>query len=223
MPGQNFRGFAERVALVVGGASEGVGRAVALQLAFEGAYVIVSYRADDAAGAHVARELQEIGTLAHAFAADTSQPEGVTHLFEAVNGTFGRLDLLVNVAEGGASVALEHLRVETWDEVFDRDLKSMFLCMQAALPLLRQRPAPAIVNIAAWSEREGGAHVAAAQHGVVGLTEALARELSPVRVNCVTVGAAEVPPDEVARAVIYFLSPAARLVTGQKLTVGGGG
>jgi 3-oxoacyl-[acyl-carrier protein] reductase len=99
----------------------------------------------------------------------------------------------------------------------------MFLCAQSALPLLRQRPAPAIVNIAAGDGRGGGAHVVAAQHGVVGLTAALARELSPVRVNCVTVGGAEVPPDEVARAVVFFLSPAARLVTGQKLMVGGGG
>lgn len=240
MASQNIRGFAERVALVVGGA-HGVGRAIALQLAFEGVYVIVNYRAEDSEGKNVLEELREMGTLAHAFPADTSRASGVASLFNSVDETFGRLDLLVNVAQQSAEpVSLDDLTEELWDERFNRDLKSVLLCTQAAVPFLRQRPTPAIVNIAATGQK-GGVHAVAAQAAISGLTKALAVELAPrIRVNGVAVGETSrgrthldstlhasgeavsfsVPADETARAAVYLLSPAARFITGQILTVG---
>jgi 3-oxoacyl-[acyl-carrier protein] reductase len=240
MPGQNFRGFAERVALVVGGA-HGVGRAVALQLAFEGVYVIVNYRAEDSEAKSVLEELREMGTLAHAFPADVSRASEVAGLFDSVNDAFGRLDLVVNVAQQSEEpIALEDLTGELWDERFNRDLKSTLLCTQAAVPFLRKRPSPAIVNISAAGQKSG-VHAVAAQAAISGLTKALARELAPrIRVNGVAVGETSrgrthldnvqhasgeaasfsVPADETARAAVYLLSPAARFITGQILTIG---
>ncbi|HEX8142595.1 MAG TPA: SDR family oxidoreductase [Pyrinomonadaceae bacterium] len=242
MPGQSFRGFAEKVALVTDGASP-TGRAVALQLALEGAYVIVGYGEAETEGERVARELREIGTLAHAVRADAWHAQGVRRLFAAVEEAFGRLDLLVNSAHREHQAALDDLTEDAWDEVLAVNLKSAFLCTQAALPLMRKRPKPAIVNLASEAGLTAGAgeaHYVASQAGLIGLTRALARTLGPrIRVNCVAQaiglgGEHQGPqgehareakvgrpplPDETARACIYLLSSDASAVTGQTLVV----
>lgn len=195
MPGQNFRGFAERIALVTGGAA-GVGRAVALQLALQGAYVIVTFAPGDEAGARVANELREMGTLAHAIGADVARTEDVSRAFSIVEDTYGRLDLLVNAAGGRRDAALEDLTEDDWDIVLNVSLKGAFFCSQAAARLMRGRPSPAIVNVASESGMTGrgaGANYVAAHAGLIGLTKILARELAPrVRVNCVAAANVEV-------------------------------
>lgn len=192
MPAQNLRGFTERVALVTNGSS-GIGRAVALQLALEGAYVIVNYR--DAEDESVVNELRELGTLAHAVRGDVARSADVRLMFIAIEETFGRLDLLVNNAYANHEATLEELTEESWDKVLDFTLKGAYLCSQAAARLMRRRPAPAIVNIAseiALTGASGSASHVAAQAGLIGLTKALARELAPrIRVNCVAVRGAE--------------------------------
>jgi 3-oxoacyl-[acyl-carrier protein] reductase len=222
MPGQSFRGFAERVALVVGGA-RGVGRAVALQLALEGAYVIVSHAPEDEEGARVLNELREMGTLAHAAGGDVSRAEGVGQVFRTVEESFGRLDMLVNAGGSLSDTALADLAEAEWDEALAATLKSAYLCSRAAARLMDRRPAPAVVNVASGaglSGAFGGVAGVAAHAGLVGMTKALARELAPrVRVNCVAVGAPAPAPDEAARAVVYLLSPEAGSVTGQTLVV----
>jgi NAD(P)-dependent dehydrogenase (short-subunit alcohol dehydrogenase family) len=231
--GQSYRGFAEKVALVTNGA-RAVGRAVAVSLALEGAFVIVAFDPADEEGESAAAELRELGTLAHAFAADVSRVADVRKLFQSVEETFGRLDLLVNVAptRGGAGAPDASDETE-WDAAIDSALKSTFLCARAAAELMRGRPRPAVVNVASESGLSGrgaGAAEVAAHAGIVGLTKAFAREWGPrVRVNCVAVrpevgGAAEgagAAANEVARACLYLLSSDARSVSGQTLVVGG--
>ena len=226
MPGQSFRGFAEKVARVTNGA-RGVGRAVAVSLALEGAFVIVAFDPADEEGQSAAAELRELGTLAHAFAADVSRAEDVRALFQSVRETFGRLDLLVCVAPPGKAAALEALTEDEWNVELDGALRGAFLCAQAAAPLMRGRPSPAIVNggsEAGLSGRGPSAAAVAAHAGLVGLTKALARELGPrLRVNCVAVRPANDAPaaNEVARTCLYLLSSDARSVSGQTLVVGG--
>lgn len=245
MPGQSYRGFAEKVALVTDGASA-TGRAVALQLALEGAYVVIGYgEAEGAEGERVAQELREIGTLAHAVRADAWRPEGVRKVFALVEESFGRLDLLVNSAHASDDSAPDELTLEGWNHVVDVNLKSAFLCSQAAARLMRGRPKAAICNIVAEvglvacpSDKGGAVHYVAAQAGLIGLTRALARAFAPrIRVNAVAIATREsesieeshaqvassrraTPPDEVARACVYLLSPEAGTITGQTLVVG---
>ena len=226
MPGQSFRGFAERVALVTGGA-DGISRAVALQLAYEGAYVSIAYPPTQTEGASVANELREIGTLAYSFAADVSLAAHVRLLFAEIEKLYGRLDLLVNCTNFKSTAALAELTEEDWDETLSINLKSAFLCAQAAERLMRGRPKAAIVNVAAERGLRGVSQSVAyeaAQAGIVGLTESLAQQLAPrIRVNCVSVRSVEraPAPDEVARACIYLLSSDAACITGQTLIVGG--
>jgi 3-oxoacyl-[acyl-carrier protein] reductase len=193
MPGQNFRGFAEKVAVVTGG-GRGVGRAVALSLALEGAYVVAAYAPGDEGGAAVAAELREMGTLAHAVEADVSSEGDVERLFDTVGQTYGRLDLLVSAASQSRAKPLAELTAEDWERTVGVSLKGAFLAARAALPLMQGRPGAAVVNFCSESGLTGrGASAAyvAAQSGIVGLTKALARELAPrVRVNCVAVGGA---------------------------------
>lgn len=235
MPGQSFRGFSERVALVTGGA-HGVSRAIALQLAYEGAYVILSHPPGEAEAARVAGELREIGTLAHALAADVSNPADVSRLFSEIEGLYGRLDLLVNSASFAATDRLEEVTEAIWDETLNVNLKSVFLCTQAAARLMRGRPKAAVVNLAAQTSINSTSYCAvyvAAQSGIIGLTQALAAELAPrIRVNCVAARRADEPgqstplpgnapePNDVARACVYLLSSDAASITGQTLTVG---
>lgn len=194
MPGQSFRGFAERVALVTGGA-RGISRAIALQLAYEGAYVIISHPPAEAESASIAGELREIGTLAHSFAADVSRASDVGRVFAGIEELYGRLDLLVNCASFKSAASLSELTEEAWDETLSINLKSVFLCTQAAARLMRERPKAAVVNLAAdtsLSHAGRSAADAAAQAGIKGLTKALALELAPrIRVNCVAVRATE--------------------------------
>jgi 3-oxoacyl-[acyl-carrier protein] reductase len=250
VPGQSFRGFSERVALVTGGA-QGISRAVALQLAAEGAYVILCHAPEDVEGASVVNELREIGTLAHSFAADVSRAADTQSLFAGIEELYGRLDLLVNCASLNSTASLAELTEEAWDETLSVNLKSVFLCAQAAARLMLKRPKAAIVNLAAETSLDSEAQsivYVAAQAGIVGLTKALARELAPrVRVNCVAVRGRNEPrnstqfnnatqpaeretlkavaghapaPNEIARACIYLLSSDAASITGQTLIVG---
>ena len=244
MPGGSLRGFAEKVTIVVGAGAglAGVGRAVALQCAMEGAYVIVSHRADDAEAARVANTLREMGTLAHAVGVDVRDAEDVERLFERVAEIYGRLDLLVFVADANlGAMPLDDLIAEQVDEVLSNSVRAAVLCTRAAVPLMRGRPKAGMVYVGAGAKSR--AAEAAAKAGFVGLTEPRAAELAPrVRVNCVTVGTGargvvpnsggasgnatgtDAPPlaaDEAARACLYLLSPEARFVTGQTLLVGG--
>jgi 3-oxoacyl-[acyl-carrier protein] reductase len=164
-------------------------------LALEGAFVVVSYERGDAEGGSVARELQELGTLAHAVEGDVSRAGDVRRVFALVEETYGRLDMLVNCAGMNACAfePLDALTEEAWDEVLNLTLKGTFLCAQAAARLMVKRPSPSIVNVALearLASSTGGTHVVAAHAGVVGLTKSLARELAPrIRVNCVAVTA----------------------------------
>ncbi|MGH9940794.1 MAG: SDR family NAD(P)-dependent oxidoreductase [Pyrinomonadaceae bacterium] len=210
MPGQSFRGFTEKVALVLGGA-RGVGRAVAVSLALEGAYVVVHYAPGDEEGGRVAGELRSLGTLAETVEADLSRPADVRRAFDEVGAIYGRLDLLVNAAGLARAASLAELSEEVWDEVLGVSLKGAYLCAQAAVPLMRGRPAPAIVNLVSEAglsgrvEEAGSVATVAAQAGVAGLTKALARELAPqrVRVNCVAFGGPVATPSEVGARSVF--------------------
>lgn len=238
MPGQSFRGFAEKVAVVTNGA-QGIGRAVALQLALQGAYVIVSHTKETEENVRAMQSLREIGTLAYSVETDVSKLVGVRTLFSSVEEMYGRLDLLINCAAPvNEETSLDQLTEESWQRVIDNNLKSALFCAQAAIILMNGRPSPAIVNVAYECEGSGknkNVQFAASQAGLIGLTQALSNELKPrrIRVNCVAIepsliekkkddgpGFVSSPFDDAARAIVYLLSSEAKAVSGQTIKVG---
>lgn len=238
MPAQGSRGFAEKVAVVSDGANA-FGRAVALQLALHGCYVIVGFADSSDENERALAGLQEIGTLANAIKADVSTDEGVAKLFSQVENMYGRLDLLVNSAQFETASGFLATDANAFAETINYNLKSAFFCSQAAHKLMNNRPNAAIVNLV--GENQANAVFNFAQTALVGLTKSLAAELAPqIRVNCVsfptdkksaenqtnTTGfemlrpSSAVAPNDVAQTVVYLLSPEAAAITGQVISVG---
>lgn len=229
--------FAEKVALISDG-SNPVGRAVALQLALYGAYVIVGWPAGSSENRSALLELQSLGTLASSVEADVSRAAGGKILVGEVEKKFGRLDLLVNTLKYRSDSDFLETDEESWNRTVNTNLRSVFFVCREAIKLMKMRPKPRIVNIA-YAEKKDIAFETV-QAGLIGLTRSLAGEFAPqFRINCVEVGEADqrtetdenldpelfrpksgIAPDDVARAVLFLLSSEAVGLNGQVLTVG---
>lgn len=230
---------------VVTGAGNGIGEAIARRLADTGARVVVN-DLQAAAAERVAAAITADGGAATAVAGDVSVPEDVSRIFEHCAGAFGDCSLLVNNAGVVQQSLFEDLSIADWDRMIAVHLRGTFLCARAAItPMLKQGDG-VIINIASQLGQIGGVelvHYSAAKAGIIGLTKALAREVSKrgVRVNAVAPGpintelvrnlsddwrqakASELPlghfgePQDVADTVAFLASPAARIYVGQTL------
>jgi len=241
LPPQPFQG---KVALVTG-AGKRIGRSVALRLAGEGADVAVNYRSSKAEAEEVVAQISALGHKALAVRADVSQRGDVLAMFAAVEKQFGRLDILVNNAGVFFPAKFEELTEEQWDGILGANLKSQFLCSQAAAPMLRRSGQGRIVNFAslggllAWPAYT---HYCVSKAGVIMLTRCLARALAPeITVNAIAPGTISFPddapeiaadfirraplrrsggPKDIDDAVVFLAS--SPFVTGQILVVDGG-
>ncbi|HSK73418.1 MAG TPA: SDR family NAD(P)-dependent oxidoreductase [Pyrinomonadaceae bacterium] len=236
MPAYSSHAFAEKVALVTDGENP-VGRAVALQLALLGCYVIVGFSKTNENSKRALQELQSLGTLANTVEADISTVEGAKTLVAEVEKMFGRLDLLINTLKFRSDSTFEETIEDVWQKTVDGNLKSAFFVTQLVLPLMKPRPKPVIVNIGFSKEIETNIAFAAVQAGLIGFTKSLAKTLAPkFRVNCVIISEDSKKPvenldaelfraktgvseDDAARAVVYLLSSEAVGLNGQILTI----
>lgn len=240
----------DRVALVSGGAG-GIGRAIAWLFARLGAHVVVTGRDRARLDALVA-DLSARGLAASAHATDIREPEAVAALFDQVWAANGRLDILVNSAGGQFPQPAIDFSIKGWNAVINTNLNGTWYMMQTAAQRWRDRKAPGnIVNIVVVTTHGlyGIAHTIAARAGVIGLSRALAVEWAPlgVRVNCVAPGLIETrgwevyspearaayprsnpmmrvgSPWDIAEACVYLSAPSGNYITGETLTVDGGG
>jgi 3-oxoacyl-[acyl-carrier protein] reductase len=241
-----------RVALVTG-AGTGIGRAIAERFASGGAKVAVNYRSSRDPAEDLVSRIRSAGGVAISIQADVSKDVEVHAMLARLAREFGRLDVLVNNAGWSTRVPhrnLDQLSDDIWDKTFDVNLRSVFYCVRAAVPLLRKQPGAAIVNVASVAGSTGvGSSLAyaAAKAGVLTMTKSLARALAPeIRVNAISPGLIRTqfagrpdsdsafqaeegvtPLNRLASAAecaeaAFFLASAATAVTGQTILVDGG-
>lgn len=184
----------ERVAIVTGG-SKGIGRAVCIRFASEGAFVCVNYFNSEKDAFDVVKEVNEAGGRAIAVRADVSVKSDVERMMESVVSEWGKVDILMNNAGVAADAPAEHMSEEDFDRVVDVSLKGTFLCTQAVIPIMRRAGGGKVINVSAASAlrgRKDGVNFCAAKAGVLSLTKCFARELAPfIQVNCLMPGFTE--------------------------------
>ena len=239
-----------KVALVTG-ASRGIGREIALELAREGASVAVNYAGSEAKALEVVDEIKAMGRDAFAIQADVSNSESVTDMAKETIERFGKIDILVNNAGITKDNLLMRMKESEWDDVININLKGVFLCTKAVTRQMMKQRSGRIINISSIvgvSGNPGQANYVAAKSGVIGLTKTTAKELSSrgITVNAVAPGfittdmtdklnedvksemLKQIPlarlgePKDIARTVIFLASEDSAYMTGQTLHVDGG-
>jgi 3-oxoacyl-[acyl-carrier protein] reductase len=239
-----------KAALVTGG-SRGIGRAVSIRLAGEGAFVFVNYSRSEETARETLRRIGEVGGEGKIVRFDVADTKAATEAIAGLIKEKGRIDILVNNAGESRDGLLVRMKEQDWDRVIGTHLKGAFNCCRAvALTMMKQRSGR-IINISsivALSGNAGQANYSASKAGIIGLTKALARELAPrgICVNTVAPGLIAtdmtsamteeqrekvleaIPlsrlgtPDDVAGVVLFLASDEAGYITGQVIGVNGG-
>ncbi len=236
---------------LVTGASRGIGKAVAVRLANEGARVAVNYNQSEDEASSVVSEITSQGGVAIAIRGDVSSPQASQKVVDQAVAGLGGLDILVNNAGITRDGLMMRMSEEDWDAVLDTNLKGAFLCSKAAIRhMIRQRTGQIInmSSIVGMSGNVGQANYASAKAGLIGLTKSMAREVASrgIRVNALAPGFVStqmvdsintdlqsailerIPlgrfgqPEDVAAAVAFLASPDSSYITGQVLVIDGG-
>ncbi len=238
-----------KVALITG-ASRGIGRAIAHELAAHGASVAVNYRTSLSAAEEVRYDIRQLGCECELFQGDISDRQHARRLIREVGNHFRSIDILVNNAGITRDRSIRKMTDDDWADVIDTNLNSVFYCTSAVLPVMIEQKFGRIVNIASFSGQAGNfgqANYAASKGGIIAMTKVLALELAKFNItaNVVSPGftetemvasipgdvleqiIAKVPlkrlarPEEIAKAVAFLICDG-DYITGQQINVNGG-
>lgn len=241
----------DRVALVTG-AVGGIGRAISLHLAAEGAILALNYLVErDEDAEDFLKQLTSQGVRAALYKADVSRYEEAVSLVERATKDFGRIDVLINNAGITIDKTMRNMSPDQWDKVLGVDLSSVFYCSRAVIGQMLERSYGRIINISSVVGQKGNfgqTNYAAAKAGIIGFTKALALETAKkgITVNAIAPGfvktamTAQIPkdvidkivdsipvgrlaePSEIARAIVFLADEKSSYITGQVMGINGG-
>ena len=242
--------LAGKTALITG-ATRGIGRAIALRFAAEGADVAFTYRSQHEAAQSLVSELEAMGVRAKAYTSDAASFEDAHKVVEDVKETFGRIDVLVNNAGITKDGLMMRMDEAQWDAVIDTNLKSAFNFIHACTPVMARQRSGSIISMSSVvgvSGNAGQCNYSASKAGLIGLTKSMAKEMGPrgIRANCIAPGfiatdmtgalpenvrqewEMQIPlrrggtPEDVAGVAVFLASDLAGYVTGQVVNCCGG-
>lgn len=235
---------------IVTGASRGIGRHIALQLAQRGADVAINYRSRQSEADEVVKEIEANGVRSLAIQADLSQMPAARSLIRQVHDQWGRIDILVNNAGITKDKSMKKLTDDDWNDVLDTNLGSVYATCSEVLKIMMDQKYGRIINITSFVGQAGNfgqANYAASKGGIIAFTKTLALEMAKYNITVNAIGPgftetemlAQVPenirqqiiarvpmgrfgqPEEIARAVV-FLAAEGDYITGQQINVNGG-
>ena len=242
--------LAGKTALITG-ATRGIGRAIALRFAAEGADVAFTYRSQHEAAQSLVSELEAMGVRAKAYTSDAASFVDAHKVVEDVKETFGRIDVLVNNAGITKDGLMMRMDEAQWDAVIDTNLKSAFNFIHACTPIMARQRSGSIISMSSVvgvSGNAGQCNYSASKAGLIGLTKSMAKEMGPrgIRANCIAPGfiatdmtgalpenvrqewEKQIPlrrggtPEDVAGVAVFLASDLAGYVTGQVVNCCGG-
>jgi 3-oxoacyl-[acyl-carrier protein] reductase len=196
----NVLSLQNHIALVTG-ASRGIGKAIALALATEGADVAVNYRQESSAAESVAAEIKKLGRRAIAIQADVSEFAAVDRLFSETEKNLGSVDILVNNAGIASALKPEQVTEAIWHETIRVNLTSVFLVTQRALPHMRAKKWGRVINLSSVAAQYGGIvgpHYSASKAGILGLTRSYASNLAKEGITVNSIAPALIETDMIA-------------------------
>lgn len=236
---------------LVTGATRGIGRAIALKFAAEGADIAFTYRSRHEAAQSLVAEIEAMGVRAKAYASDAASYEDAHKVVEDMKETFGRIDILVNNAGITKDGLMMRMDEEQWDTVIDTNLKSAFNFIHACTPVMARQRGGSIINMSSVvgvSGNAGQCNYSASKAGLIGLSKSIAKEMGArgVRSNCIAPGfittdmtsaipedlrkewEKQIPmrrggtPEDVANVALFLASDLSSYVTGQVINCCGG-
>ena len=236
---------------LVTGATRGIGRAIALKFAAEGADVAFTYRSQDEAAMALMAEMEGMGVRAKAYKSDASSFEDAHNVVADVKETFGHIDILVNNAGITKDGLMMRMDEAAWDAVIDTNLKSAFNFIHACTPIMARQRCGSIINMSSVvgvSGNAGQCNYSASKAGLIGLSKSIAKEMGPrgIRSNCIAPGfiatdmteaipenlrqewEKQIPlrrggqPEDVAKVALFLASDLSSYVTGQVINCCGG-